>query len=134
MSLINDALKRAAADKPRDTQSAPAVPPLQPVDTIPTPGTSPVLLGGVLLLGVGAVAIGAALWFKGSSGTQPLAQGPGLSRGNVSPALAPAPAPAAEQQNSSSQIQSTETAAPAPQNPVAQARVRLQAVAVHPTC
>lgn len=65
MSLINDALKRAATEKPRDTNPSAPMPPLQPVDPAPAPRNSPVLLAGVLLLGVGAVGIAAALWFNG---------------------------------------------------------------------
>ena len=71
MSLINDALKRAATDKSRDAQSSAPVPPMQPVEAPPARGTSPLLLGGVLLLGIGAIGIAAALWFGGRAGTQP---------------------------------------------------------------
>ena len=66
MSLINDALRRAAADKPRDAQSA-EVPPLQPVESASRPATSPLLVGGILLLGTGMIAVAAALWFSGRS-------------------------------------------------------------------
>ena len=65
MSLINDALKRAEADKPRQAHSSAPVPALQPVESRPASGTSPILLGGILLLGVGSIAIAAALWFNG---------------------------------------------------------------------
>lgn len=66
MSLINDALRRAAADKPRDAHSA-EVPPLQPVESASRPATSPLLLGGILLVGVGLIGIAAVLWFGGRS-------------------------------------------------------------------
>lgn len=65
MSLINDALKRAEADKPRRTQSDAQVPPLQPVEAPSGTKSSPLLLGGILLLGIGTVGIAAALWFNG---------------------------------------------------------------------
>lgn len=65
MSLINDALKRAEADKPRQAHSSAPVPTLQPVDSKPAPGASPVLLGGVILLGIGTIGIAGALWFRG---------------------------------------------------------------------
>lgn len=70
MSLINDALKRAEADKPRAAHTSAPVPALQAVDVAPAPKTSPVLIGGVLLLGIGAIGIAAALWFNGTSKTQ----------------------------------------------------------------
>jgi general secretion pathway protein B len=83
MSLINDALKRAGADKPRDAQSAPTAD-MQPVDSAPaTP--SHVLPWALLLVGVGAVGIAAALWFRGGS-TQQTAANP-----TPSPAAQPAP-------------------------------------------
>lgn len=94
MSLINDALRRAAADKPRDAQSA-EVPPLQPVENASRPATSPLLLGGVLLLGVGLIGIAAALWFGGRSSGEKSAQSSPLpaavtqSSANVEPTLAP---------------------------------------------
>ncbi|MGZ8899924.1 MAG: hypothetical protein ACXW3Z_07500 [Limisphaerales bacterium] len=95
MSLINDALKRAAADKPRGAQSA-EVPPLQPVEAAAKPATSPLLLGGVLLLAVGMIAIAAALWFGGRSKNVETAQ-PSPSPAATLPSASPAeasPAPA----------------------------------------
>jgi cytoskeletal protein RodZ len=72
MSLINDALKRAEADKARKEHahsSAPG-PAMQPVESKPSAGLSPMLVGGVLLLGIGAIGIATALWFRGSAAPQ----------------------------------------------------------------
>lgn len=98
MSLINDALRRAAADKPRDPHS-PEVAPLQPVDP-PRSGSSSVLSWALLLLGVGTVALAAALWFGGRSMPQPTASAPTPTANdaasgnirNIAVALSPAPA------------------------------------------
>ena len=62
MSLINDALKRAESEK---RAARPSGPPLQPAESTPARGTSPLLLGGIFLLALGAIAIAAALWFGG---------------------------------------------------------------------
>ena len=62
MSLINDALKRAGADKPRNPQSAPAAD-MQPADAAAK--SFNILPWALLLVGVGAVGIAAGLWFGG---------------------------------------------------------------------
>ena len=56
MSLINDALKRAESEKRAAKASAPT-PPLQPVESTPASRTSPLLLGGIFLLGLGAIGM-----------------------------------------------------------------------------
>ena len=69
MSLINDALKRATAEQPRATLPPGEVPPMQPVHTAPRPSSSPLVAGGIILVGIGAIGIAAALWFKGQTPT-----------------------------------------------------------------
>lgn len=84
MSLINDALKRADADKPRNAQSGPTAD-MQPVDSAAAK-PSHLLPWALLLVGVGAVGIAAALWFRGGTPQQAAA--------NPTPAVAqPAPNP-----------------------------------------
>lgn len=74
MSLINDALKRAQAEKPREGQSPAPVPQLQPVVDAPA-ASSNMLPWASLLIGVGAIGIATALWFKeGSNAPQQFAR------------------------------------------------------------
>ena len=120
MSLINDALKRAEADKPRLANSTPSAPPLQPVDSTPAPRTSPLLLGGVLLLGIGAIGIAAALWFK-ESATLPVSA-------KATPATIATPPPAQSPQVPALPVSQTTPGAPT-QNPIQHAAAQLQAVA-----
>jgi hypothetical protein len=68
MSLINDALRRANTDKSRGPQPPAPVPPMQPVD--PSPSSAPILSWAVLILGVGVLAIAAAVWFRPRSSPQ----------------------------------------------------------------
>src|SRR5687767_5241067 len=69
MSLINDALKRATAEQPRATLPPGEVPHMQPVHTAPKAAPSPLVAGGIILIGIGAIGIAAALWFKGQTPT-----------------------------------------------------------------
>jgi cytoskeletal protein RodZ len=101
MSLINDALKRAAADKPRDAQSPAATPVMQPVD-FPPVKPSHILPWALLLLGVGAVGIAAGLWF-GVGRTQQLAATPP----NTAPAAAASQPQVAPAQPALNPIQQT---------------------------
>jgi hypothetical protein len=87
MSLINDALKRAA-DKPRDPQSTASSPPLQPVESAP-PKHFNILPWALLVVGVGAVGIAAGLWFGGGHARQTAANPPTQ---NTSAVTQPAPA------------------------------------------
>ena len=64
MSLINDALKRAESEK-RAAQPSASTPPLQPAESAPSSTSPLLLLGGIFLLGLGAIGIAAALWFGG---------------------------------------------------------------------
>jgi hypothetical protein len=89
MSLINDALKRAESEK-RATQSS-GTPPLQPVESPSSHSTSPLLLGGIFLLGVGAIAIAAALWFGGRK-TEVVQTAPAPEPAKVESAASPIPA------------------------------------------
>ena len=90
MSLINDALKRAESEKRAAQPSAPT-PPLQPVESAPSSGTSPLLLGGIFLLGLGAIGIAAALWFGGRT-TQVVQTTPVPEPAKVGSATSPIPA------------------------------------------
>ena len=67
MSLINDALRRANSDRSRGPQSSAPVPPIEPVEP---PASPRILPWAVLVLGVGVVAIGAALWFRSPGAPQ----------------------------------------------------------------
>ena len=69
MSLINDALKRAQAEKSREAQSAATVPPLEPVVTEPASSSS-FVPWAAFVIGLGALAIAGGLWFKGRVATQ----------------------------------------------------------------
>src|SRR5688500_2139404 len=69
MSLINDALKRATVEQPRATLPPGEVPHMQPVHTAPKAAPSPLVAGGIILIGIGATGIAAALWFKGQTPT-----------------------------------------------------------------
>jgi hypothetical protein len=92
MSLINDALKRAAADKPRDAQSTAATPPLQPVDSAPAKPSN-ILPWALLVIGVGVVGIAAGLWFGATRNTQQAAAP--QSQPTPTALSAPEPTPAA---------------------------------------
>jgi hypothetical protein len=96
MSLINDALKRAAADKPRDAQSTAATPPLQPVDSAPAKPSN-ILPWALLVVGVGVVGIAAGLWFGATRNTQQQAAAPQTqpTPTALSTPAAPEPTPAA---------------------------------------
>lgn len=64
MSLINDALKRANAEHPREagsTSTPPTVPAMQPVEPAPP---SPILPWAVVLLGIAVLAVAAVLFFR----------------------------------------------------------------------
>src|SRR5688572_29702344 len=90
MSLINDALKRAESEKRAAKASAPT-PPLQPVESTPASRTSPLLLGGIFLLGLGAIGIAAALWFGGRT-TQVVQTAPAPEPAKVGSGTSPVPA------------------------------------------
>jgi cytoskeletal protein RodZ len=117
MSLINDALKRAESEK-RASQPSASTPPLQPVESAPSHSTSPLLLGGVFLLGLGAIGIAAALWFGGRT-TQVLpapapssaASTPAQEPANVATATTPVPTdPGAQSAPASSIVATTQNA------------------------
>jgi hypothetical protein len=128
VSLINDALRRAEAEK-RPANTATSVPPLQPVEARPS-ATSPILIGGVLLLGVGAIGIAAALWLKRPESTTSVAESsPGtfqaptaasptpasqiISSAEVTPAQTPVtPSPAQVQPPASTTVAATPAAQP----------------------
>jgi hypothetical protein len=92
MSLINDALKRATADKPREAQSTAATPPLQPVDSTPAKPSN-ILPWALLVIGVGVVGIAAGLWFGATRNTQQAAAP--QSQPTPTALSAPEPTPAA---------------------------------------
>jgi hypothetical protein len=113
MSLINDALRRANADKSRGQSPAP-VPPMQPVE----PPPSSILPWAILILGVAVLAIAAALFFRSRpQETKVLSQNQSANPPTVATAPANVSTPVQPSPDASAEVPAAEPrSAPVPQS------------------